>query len=470
MKLRNLLLSALTLAVALAVSAADKAPRYIFYFIGDGMGTGQVMAAQTYQRMVRDNSSLLMMSKMPVTSMAYTYSASSPVTDSAAAGTALACGHKTKNGMLGMDADSVPVPSMAAILKDHGYGIGLVTSVAPDDATPAAFYAHVPYRGMFYEIEKQAAGSDYEFIAGAGLRGLKDKDGKPTDIKAVFEQNNVAIVYGTDGLKETDSRKILLLSPDSLKPNNIGYTIDSIEGAMNLQSYTQACLDHLLKVSPDKFFMMVEGGNIDHACHANDGGAVIKEVINFDKTLEIAYNFYLEHPDETLIVVTADHETGGMSTGCAYIGYNAIPAYVDYQKVSKEGFADFCHGLLKSRRIFTWEDMKEYLSENLGLWSHLPVSEKQEASLREKFDSTFELRNSADTKSLYANFDAFSTEVFKVFNNVAGFGFTTGGHSGNPVPVFAVGPWAELFANGQDNTAIPQKILCTVGLSLPAGK
>ena len=155
MKIRNLLLPALALVAAMAASAADKAPRYIFYFIGDGMGTGQVMAAQTYQRMVRDNRSLLMMSKMPVTSMAYTYSASSPVTDSAAAGTALACGHKTKNGMLGMDADSVPVPSVAKILKDNGYGIGLVTSVAPDDATPAAFYAHVPYRGLFYEIEKQ---------------------------------------------------------------------------------------------------------------------------------------------------------------------------------------------------------------------------------------------------------------------------------------------------------------------------
>ena len=319
---------------------------------------------------------------------------------------------------------------------------------------------------MYYEIEKQAAASGYEFIDGAGLRGLKDNNGNPTDIKDIFAQNNVQIVYGTDGLKDVTSEKILLLSPDTLSPNNIGYTIDSIEGAMTLPKYTQACLDHLMRVSPDKFFMMVEGGNIDHAGHANDGGTIVKEVINFDESLEIAYNFYLNHPDETLIVVTADHETGGLSVGCSFTGYNAFLNYVDYQKVSKEGFAEFCKALLRSRRTFTWDDMKEYLSENLGLWSHLPVKESQEQLLKEKFDQTFELRNSADTKTLYANFDAFSMAVFKTFNDIAGLGFTTGNHSGNPVPVYAVGVGAELFAPGNDNTDIPVRILSTVGLKL----
>lgn len=466
MKLRNLLAALILIAATATSQAADKSPRYIFYFIGDGMGTAHVMAAKTYERMVRNNKRPLVMDRMPVTSLAYTYSFSSPVTDSAAAGTALATGHKTKNGMLGMGPDSVAVTSMAEVLKADGYGIGLVTSVAPDDATPGAFYAHVPYRGMFYEIEKQAAASGYEFIAGAGLRGLKDNNGNPTDIKDIFAQNNVQIVYGTDGLKDVTSEKVLLLSPDTLSPNNIGYTIDSIEGAMTLPKYTQACLDHLMRVSPDKFFMMVEGGNIDHAGHANDGGTIVKEVINFDESLEIAYNFYLNHPDETLIVVTADHETGGLSVGCSFTGYNAFLNYVDYQKVSKEGFAEFCKALLRSRRTFTWDDMKEYLSENLGLWSHLPVKESQEQLLKEKFDQTFELRNSADTKTLYANFDAFSMAVFKTFNDIAGLGFTTGNHSGNPVPVYAVGVGAELFAPGNDNTDIPVRILSTVGLKL----
>lgn len=469
MKFRRFITALTFVATVIVASASDKAPRYIFYFIGDGMGLGQVMSAQTYVRMVQNDQRPLVMTQFPVASLAYTFSASSPVTDSAAAGTALATGNKTKNGMLGMNADSVAVTSMAEVLKNNGFGIGLVTSVAPDDATPGAFYAHVPNRGMYYEIEKQAAESGYEFIAGAGLRGLRDSKGNPTDIKDVFHKNGVQIVYGTDKMKDVDSRRVLLLSPDTLSPNNIGYTIDSIEGAMTLPKYTQACLDHLMKVSPDKFFMMVEGGNIDHAGHANDGGAIVKEVINFDESLEIAYKFYLDHPDETLIVVTADHETGGMSVGCSYTGYNAYLKYVDYQKVSKEEFSSFCKALLRSRRIFTWNDMKEYLSENLGLWSYLPVKESQEAILKEKFDSTFELRNSADTETLYANFNAFAVAVFRVFNDIAGLGFTTGNHSGNPVPVYAVGAGAERFAPGQDNTEIPKKILGTLGLCLKNG-
>lgn len=454
-------LTATAAFIALGVTAQQ--PKYVFYFIGDGMGHGQVMGAEAYNRLVCDNARPLIMSQLPVVSMAYTYSFSSPVTDSAAAGTALATGTKTRNNMLGMNPDSVSVTSMAEILKEAGYGIGLVTNVAPDDATPGAFYAHVPNRGMFYEIEKQYASSGFDFLAGAGLRGLKDSKGEPTDILDIFRQNGIEVVKGVDSLQYATSEKIVLLSPNPVSASNVGYTIDSIAGAETIQGYTQACLDHLLKVSPDKFFMMVEGGNIDHAGHANDGGAVIKEVINFDKAIEIAYNFYKAHPEETLIVITADHETGGMTVGCSYTGYNSFPAYFDNQKVSKEEFSTYCKSILRSRRIYTWDDMKEYLSENLGFWRTVPVSEKQEKSLREKFDATFELRNSADQQTLYANFNAFSVEVFRVLNNIAGIGFTTGNHTGNPVPVFAVGVGAERFATGNNNIDIPAKILESMG-------
>lgn len=460
MKIRSVLTAA---AAFVALSSMAQQPKYVFYFIGDGMGHGQVMGAQAYNRLVTNDARPLVITSMPVASLAYTYSFSSPVTDSAAAGTALATGTKTRNNMLGMNPDSVGVTSMAEILKQAGYGIGLVTNVAPDDATPAAFYAHVPNRGMFYEIEKQYASSGFDFLAGAGLRGLKDSKGEPTDILDIFSQNGIEVVKGVDSLQYATSEKIVLLSPNPVSASNVGYTIDSIAGAETIQGYTQACLDHLMKVSPDKFFMMVEGGNIDHAGHANDGGAVIKEVINFDKAIEIAYNFYKAHPDETLIVVTADHETGGMTVGCAYTGYNSYPAVFDSQKVSKEEFSTYCKSILRSRRIYTWDDMKEYLTDNLGFWKSVPVSEKQEQSLREKFDATFELRNSADQQTLYANFNAFSVEVFRILNNIAGIGFTTGNHTGNPVPVYAVGVGAERFATGNNNIDIPAKILESMG-------
>ena len=379
MKIKSLLLT-LLLVVSLAVNATS--PKYVFYFIGDGMGMGHIMAAQSYNREVLKNNQPILMMQFPVASMVTTYSASSRVTDSAAAGTALSTGYKTNNGMLGVTPDSVPVTSVARYLKDAGWGIGVITTVAPDDATPGAFYAHQPNRSMAYEIDKEMAASGYEFVAGSKLRGTKDKAGNPTDIYSHFAQNNVAIVKGIDALKDVDSRRVVLLNKDSLD-SNVGYTIDSIEGALTLPAMTQACLDHLTKHSPDQFFMMVEGGNIDYAGHSNDGGAVVKEVLNFNDAIKIAYDFYLAHPDETLIVVTADHNTGGMSVRFGDI------SLVDCQRMSKDRFAGYTKSLLNSRRIYTWEDMKTELSNRFGFWNKIKISKEQETKLVEKFETTY---------------------------------------------------------------------------------
>ncbi len=446
-------------------AAADDAPRYIFYFIGDGMGLSPVMTAQAYNRDILKNDKPLQMLQFPVSSWAMTYSANAPITDSAAAGTALSTGTKTKNGMVGMNPDTVSVTSVARQLKDMGWGVGIVTTVGADDATPSAFYAHVPYRKMFYDIDMAAAASGYEFIAGAGLGGLKDKDGKPTDVEEVMKQNGVQIIYGPDGIKDIDSRRVLLVGPKDSPSWNVGYTIDSISGALTLPVITQTCLSHLEKQTPDHFFMMVEGGNIDHALHANDGGAAVKEILNFDSALAIAYDFYLAHPDETLIVVTADHDTGGMSHVHSRINLPDQLHVFDYQKVSKEAFSEYCKSLLKNRRVYRWEDMKEYLEENLGLFTHIPVSEEQTENLKKMFTETFEMRNSADQKTLYASFNAFAVEVFNMVNNAAGTIFTTTGHSGNPVPVFAVGVGSDMFRNVNNNIDIPAKIRKIAGIN-----
>ncbi|MDE6205264.1 MAG: alkaline phosphatase [Duncaniella sp.] len=200
----------------IAAAYGAEAPKYIFYFIGDGMGMGQVQAAQVYNRTVLGNDEPLLMMQFPVASQSTTHSASSPVTDSAAAGTALATGHKTTNGMLGMTPDSVAVTSVAKELFDRGYGVALVTSVPPDDATPGAFYAHVSSRSMYYEIGLQAAGSGYDFIAGSKLRGTKDKDGNPNDLIETFRANGVDIAHGLDQLKDKKSRRVLLLNPEDI--------------------------------------------------------------------------------------------------------------------------------------------------------------------------------------------------------------------------------------------------------------
>lgn len=450
--MRKTLLAA-TLMIAPALFAAD-APDYIFYFIGDGMGLNPVMTTQAYNRDVLKNDSTLLMLRFPTASWAMTYSASAPITDSAAAGTALSTGFKTKNGMLGMNPDTVSVTSIAKELQQQGYGIGLVTSVGADDATPGAFYAHVPYRKLYHDIDVQAAESGYEFIGGAGFAGMKDADGNPSDIVYLFEQNDIQLIEGLPKEGEITSRRVALTATPH-RPWNIGYTIDSVAGQPTLPQMTHAALDHLEKQTPDKFFLMVEGGNIDHALHANDGGAAIKEILKFDEAIRIAYNFYLQHPDKTLIVITADHDTGGMSHVHSKTSFpNPLSAF-DYQKISKEEFSTYCKSLLKTRMNYTWDDMKDYLSENLGLFSHIPVSAETEEELKEKFDETFEMRNSADQKTLYASFNAFAVEVFKVLNRAAGTIFTSVGHSGNPVPVFAIGVGAEDFRHVNNNIEIP---------------
>ena len=403
MKLRRILASVIAGACVFGASAEVK---YVFYLIGDGMGMGHVNAAQYYNRMVRGADEPILMMQFPVASQAWTYSASSPVTDSAAAGTALSTGSKTYNNMLGMAPDSVThYVSIARELKDAGWGVGVLTSVAPDDATPGAFYAHQPARNMYYAIDKEAVASGYDFLGGCSLRGTKGKDGKPNEVPAMIEEAGIEIVYGTEPASKLAGKvdRLWVLSPENVwgNANNIGYTIDSIPGAMTLPALTKVALDHVSAKSPDRFFIMVEGGNIDHAAHANDPGGVIKEVLNFQDAIRVAYDFYLAHPEETLIVITADHDTGGMAIGHPDHYGHADLALVDTQRISKDRLSDYCRDLVKEGKTMTWEEMSTLLRDKLGFWTNVPLTEEQTNRLRAAFDRTFVARQSNDEKGLY---------------------------------------------------------------------
>lgn len=454
MKIRNLVTAALLFTALLS----NAGPKYIFYFIGDGMGVGAVSFTQAYNRMVKGQTDLLTMMQFPALSLAFTHSASSPVTDSAAAGTALATGNKTKNGMIGMNADSVPVVSIATTLHDKGYGVGLVTTVSPDDATPASFYAHQPHRGMHYEIGRDAASSGFEFLAGADMRGFTIDD-KETDLRELIEAQNVQIVYGLDELQGVESRRVLLLGKDPMAANELGYVVDSIEGQMSLADMTQACLAHLEKNSDGRFFMMVEGGSIDHAGHSNDPAALVMETIGFDNALKIAYDFYTRHPEETLIVVTADHETGGLALANSRYHYNIEPKYLQYPRMSKDAMNLHIKALLRSRMVIDWETLREFLSEKLGFFTSIPVSETEEIGLQADVDEMLNARSEGNMKEAESAAGKFVGDVYKILSDVSGAGWTTGDHSGAPVPVFAVGVGADQFNQMQDNTDIPKKIL-----------
>lgn len=429
-----------------SINAAS--PKYIFYYIGDGMGTAAVTNANLFNKKVLGSESPLLMTTFPVVSLITTHSASSDVTDSAAAGTALSTGHKTKNGMLGMNADTVAVTSVAKTLFDNGYGVGLITTVAIDDATPGAFYTHVPNRSMFFEIGKDLAESGYQFAAGASLRGAKDKDGNDRGLMDIFKKNKVAVSYGMQDIDKKSKRQLVLNPPHITMPNEVGWVVDSLEGALKLPELTQACLDHLMRTNPDKFFMMVEGGSIDHTGHSNDGGASVRETIQFDKALRIAYDFYLKHPDETLILVTADHETGGLSVGCSATGYSARPEVARMQKISKDKFNEYCNGLVAEGKIPTWENMYSILEDKLGYGTAVVLTDSEMDSLRDVYARSF-----VEKKPWI-----FVDKTFSLLNSKSGFGWTTGDHSGQPVPLFVIGAGAENFTNFNDNTDLPKKI------------
>ncbi len=468
MKLKHLFLSLAAFAALSASAAAvpenapepaaapaeSLAPKYVFYFIGDGMGWAHVINADLYKTGVLKEPSMSMLS-MPVVGLARTHSANSRVTDSAAAGTALSTGHKTRNGMLGMDADTTAVVSIAKVLFDRGWGVGLVTTSAIDDATPAAFYAHVDNRGQKETIGRQLAESGYQFAAGAGPEAMYKNVGLP----AYFKEKGYTVSYGKSGL-DVVADKVLVLSPDTVKTWECDYAIDSVPDALHLPDMTAAAIRHLSRVTPDHFFLMVEGGIIDHAAHSNDGGTAVREVLAFDQSIQLAMQFYASHPDETLIVVTADHETGGFSVGDNTSGYAVYPEKVAAEKISKSEFENYVKSLARNRRVYRWNDMKEYLTENLGFWKTVDISAGETAELKKMFEEMMAGRSSAaDQETLYASFRGFTAEVFRLLNDKAGFGWTSTKHTGSPVPVLAMGPGAYRFSALNDNTELPRKIL-----------
>ena len=450
--------------VGLTLTLSAGTPKYIVYFSGDGMGLGHVLTADTYNRTVRTDGKHLTMLQFPVTSVALSYSASSKITDSAAAGTALSTGTKTRNYMLGMNPDTVPCYSVAHELKNMGYGVAVATSVAVDDATPAAFYAHVPNRKKFYEIGLDLAKSGYDMFVGTKLRGLKDKSGKETDLLKVIDANGYTIANGPKGYeKAKNCKKLLLLNTDTSVEHN-GYTIDSVADNLKLPFITKACIEHLSKVSPDKFFIMVEGGNIDWAAHANDAATVVKEIVNFDESIAVAYNFYLSHPDETLIIVTADHNTGGMALGVEKGPKNINLRNFDFQRISLETLQRKCSEIMKSNQAITWDEMRSYLKDNFGLYGYIEVNAKRDKQLRDKFNKTFIDRKSTDEKTLYATFSEFVATVFDVLDHCTGIGWTSHNHTGDFTPVFAIGVGVEEFGGLNKNIDLPAKIRRLTGI------
>lgn len=467
---KHFLMAMMMLFVAVSSALAQQA-KYVFYFIGDGMGVNQVNGTEAYRAELEGRIGItpLLFASFPYGAMVTTYSGTNGVTDSAASGTALATGHKTKNGTLGLAVDrQTPIQSVAAKAQANGKRVGVATSVSVAHATPAAFYAHVPDRGMYYEIGKDLVKAGFDFYAGSDF--LNPSSRKAPEEGTLYEQcqkagYTIARGYKDYGKKRAKADKMILFQTEEASKKDrtsIPYAIDRKKGDMTLAEITRAGINFLSKGDDNGFFLMVEGGKIDWACHANDAATAFNEVIDFDNAIRVAYEFYEQHPDETLIVVTADHETGGIVLGKGRYELNLQA--LRYQRVSVNGLSAKFNELRKNTgNKVTWEMAKKTLSENFGLFGDVKVNEHQEARLRRVFDDTFVGKKPALDASEYQKDEHIATVAKEILDDIAMVGWTSGGHSDGYVPVFAIGAGAEKFHGRIDNTEIPKNIIESAG-------
>lgn len=256
-------------------------PRNVILMIGDGMGSEHVWAAWLC------NKGKLNITGLPCTAFSRTYSANRTITDSAAGGTALACGAKTDNGMLGQTPDGTPLRSLAAHFRRVGKATGLVVTKDITDATPAAFYAHTASRNNQKEIAESLADAGFDVLLGGGAGAFS-----PEQMQRMRQNGAEAELFAKGNCPPASERGDLL------------------------PRCTARALDHLEK-KDGGFFLMVEGSSIDLAAHDNDLEEVVREVLDFDRAVGVVLEWMRSHPD-TLLVVTADHQTGGLSIldGC----------------------------------------------------------------------------------------------------------------------------------------------------------
>ena len=438
--------------------------KYVFFFIGDGMGVNQVQGTELYLGELDGKIGLtpLDFTEFPYATTSSTYSATNGVTDSAAGGTALATGTKTKNGTIGMEQDQqTPIASIAMRAKEKGCRVGIATSVSIDHATPAAFYAHNPNRKNYYQIGKDLFTAGFDFYAGSDFLD-PDNHGQGESLYTLASQYGYTLARGYEDFmaKNEQADKLILLQTEKASAtyrDAIPYAIDRREGDLCLSDITSAAIRFLSKDLSKGFFLMVEGGKIDWACHSNDAATAFREVVDLNESIRQALQFYENHPDETLIVISADHETGGLVLGTGAYALNLQA--LQYQRVSETAFTSILNSLRRQtgNRV-TWEQARQALADNFGFWNELKLTEQQAKRLEEVYCRTFTGSDVEMEKSEYAQDEPLAAEAVRIINEIAMVGWVSGGHSAGYVPVFAIGAGADHFQVRMDNVEIPARI------------
>ncbi|AZR73755.1 alkaline phosphatase [Anoxybacter fermentans] len=443
---------------AFVFASSQKAPKYVFYFIGDGLGSSQRQAAEYFlQVKTGDNTVKLVMNQFPVAGINTTHSLDSLVTDSAAAGTALATGFKTDNGMIAQLPDGTNVKTLVEAAEEKGMATGIITTMRLTHATPAVFAAHNQSRGNENEIAVDYLDSGVEFFAGGGYRHFVPQNGELKSKRK--DDRNLIEEFEKLGYKifvtENDTEKFRNYKPVGKEKvfavftySHLPYEIDRNDNVPSLAELTQKGIEVLSKYE-NGFFMMVEGGKIDYASHANDPAGVIHDVLAFDKAIAKAYEFYKQHPEETLIVIIGDHETGGFGLGFGDNYFLKLQELMDV-KASVDSIR------YKGDR----EALYKYLAENFGLDD---LTDKEKAELERAMDMADAGEKIENGPSWLSPVNA---AVAHIVSERANLFWTTYAHTGTAIPMSAIGVGAANFGGFKDNSEIAKTMADLMGFKL----
>ena len=448
--MKKILFGAFVCASAVAFAAA---PKYVFVFIGDGMSTPQRLMAEDFSK--RTGRGELAMNHLARRTETATKSANKVVTDSAAAATAIACGEKTDNGMLGMRPDGTRLESGAAVAKKAGRKVGIVTTVTIVHATPAGFYAHNRNRGDSRAIAMDLVKSGFDYFAGGGIGGWTQPKGGYFDTNGNFvklEEGSEA-VPGIDPYSLWQTNGYTFVKDDlaafkALKPgrpvwcvfgeSGMDYALDRDGSQPTLAEIVEKGIE--LLDGPDGFFLMCEGGKVDYAGHANDAGGSVAEQLSLDDAVKVATRFAKAHPGETLIVTTGDHETGGLIRGITGAGAAFDPALLKHQRCTASKFSSIFKNAQEKNAAFSFDDAMALVRENFGLGGPVPLTDAD----RDELKKAFEQKKPAE----------FAGAAKRILSAHAGLAWKSGGHTALPTMTTAEGPGSEILEGMTDNTEI----------------
>ena len=473
---------------------AGKAPKYVFLFIGDGMSYPQIQATSDYLGALTDEDywqaapslddnggaildgpQYLNFMGFAAAGSAVTYDSNSFCPDSASTATSIATGHKTYSGTIGVDETaSQEYATIAEQLKaQKGWEIGIISSVTINHATPAAFYAHQASRNDYYEIGLDLIDSGFDYFAGAGFSKPTGPDGDQTYLYQLVEEAGYTVARTqaeVEGIT-ADTEKVFIVDENVASDDAFNYEIDRTEDMMSLADYVKKGIEVL--ENDNGFFMMCEGGKIDWACHANDAASSIHDTMALADAVQVAMDFAAEHPEETLILVTGDHETGGMTIGFAGTDYDTYLDLLANQKISFAKYdSDYVAKYKENKTSF--EDVLVDIEALFGLKTEGEEGDKLvltdyeleqlRAAYEKSINGTATSQYEQEEYVLYGTYEPLSVTITHIINNKSGISFTSYSHTGLPVAVLAHGLNAEVFSGYYDNTQVYYKLADMLGV------